>query len=552
MKELKRIVTIVLIIVMTITMLPVDAQAASIPKLNKVKKTLYIGQSYKIKVKGKNIKSKKFKSSNSKIATVSKKGIVKAKKVGTCKITINVKYKKKNKLFTKKLRCKITVRKKEVPITSQAEVEVTTEETVTGGGLEVETTSPVGTTDSEEQTTLEQPTTEVGITTYTGYAGYYEASKELVFSNSQEDIQDCDEAYGIGNEEFYKSIEESTRKKIEKVKFLNKIKINNGKSFFYQFQGLKEIENLNNMDLSNAESLMSMFEGCISLSSLDLSGLDISNVKNMKGMFKDCIGLSTLKISEINTENVTDMSEMFQTCAAIQTLDLSSFNTCKVETMFGMFAYCYNLEEINYGDYFKNDSLFNKEIMFLSCPANRPEWYPCEPTSETIKTVIENNGCEYSVAEGSIIEYIDKNSEEGKFLYEDCISILMSKMSESENIRFFRYKTITQAANAYSNYKNYLSEKYSEDIMSSDSIWLTNIDRGDKNHYVSMLFYKNEEEGTYYNLVEGNNLIIQKDDLIVLSSVSNNEDLKTIFKILEEAEIARISVTGTSYSVGLY
>lgn len=89
--------------------------AANVIKLKSKKLTIMKGQSKTIKITGKRIKSKKFKSSKKSIATVSKKGKVKAKKAGTCKITITVKYrntKKANKLSTKKLTCTIKVVKK--------------------------------------------------------------------------------------------------------------------------------------------------------------------------------------------------------------------------------------------------------------------------------------------------------------------------------------------------------------------------------------------------------------------------------------------------------
>lgn len=75
--------------------------------------TIQAGKKKTIKVKGSFIKSKTFKSSNAKIAAVSKKGVVTAKKAGNCKVTVTVKYRKtKNakKLLSKKLICKVTVK----------------------------------------------------------------------------------------------------------------------------------------------------------------------------------------------------------------------------------------------------------------------------------------------------------------------------------------------------------------------------------------------------------------------------------------------------------
>lgn len=92
------------------------SEAANVPKLKQKTITIEKGKTKTIQVKGKRIKSKKFTSTKKKIATVSKKGKVKGKKVGSCKIKVTVKYrkaKKSKKLYTKKLTCKVKVIKAE-------------------------------------------------------------------------------------------------------------------------------------------------------------------------------------------------------------------------------------------------------------------------------------------------------------------------------------------------------------------------------------------------------------------------------------------------------
>lgn len=88
----------------SIVTLPVqgnEADAASV-KINKKKLTLAKGECYRLKVKGSSGKVT-WKSSNKKIATVSKKGTVTAKKVGTAKITAKIKRRKRT--------CKVTVKR---------------------------------------------------------------------------------------------------------------------------------------------------------------------------------------------------------------------------------------------------------------------------------------------------------------------------------------------------------------------------------------------------------------------------------------------------------
>lgn len=78
---------------------PVTVQAATV-KLNSTKKTLVIGDTYQLKLKGTSGKIK-WSTSNKKVAAVSQKGKVTAKKSGTATITA--------KVGKKKYICKITV-----------------------------------------------------------------------------------------------------------------------------------------------------------------------------------------------------------------------------------------------------------------------------------------------------------------------------------------------------------------------------------------------------------------------------------------------------------
>lgn len=77
----------------------VPVQAATI-KLNTTEKTLVIGNTYKLKVRGTE-KTVAWTSSNSKVATVSETGLVTAKRAGKTTITA--------KVGKKKLTCKVTV-----------------------------------------------------------------------------------------------------------------------------------------------------------------------------------------------------------------------------------------------------------------------------------------------------------------------------------------------------------------------------------------------------------------------------------------------------------
>ena len=113
MKRRKRgFQAVLLVLVLVLGAIPIvpakEAEAAKKMKLSKKKLSLKVGKTKKLSVKNKKKKAKvTWLSSKKKVATVSKKGVVRAKKAGKATITAKVKYKK----TIKKLKCKVTVTK---------------------------------------------------------------------------------------------------------------------------------------------------------------------------------------------------------------------------------------------------------------------------------------------------------------------------------------------------------------------------------------------------------------------------------------------------------
>ena len=67
--------------------------------------------------------------------------------------------------------------------------------------------------------------------------------------------------------------------------------------------------------------MSTMFSGCSSLTSLNLSNFNTNNVNNMSHMFSNCSSLTSLNLSNFNTNNVTDMRSMFYNCSSLTSLD---------------------------------------------------------------------------------------------------------------------------------------------------------------------------------------------------------------------------------------
>lgn len=101
-KGLYQLLACLMVLVMLISLSPVNVQAAGKVKLNKTQTTMYIGTSRTLKITG-TTKKVTWKSSNKKIAIVSAKGKVTPKKAGTVVITA--------KVSGKKYKCKVTVKK---------------------------------------------------------------------------------------------------------------------------------------------------------------------------------------------------------------------------------------------------------------------------------------------------------------------------------------------------------------------------------------------------------------------------------------------------------
>lgn len=120
--------------------------------------------------------------------------------------------------------------------------------------------------------------------------------------------------------------------------------------WFFGLSNLSSITGLNNLKTGNVTNMNSMFRGCQSLTTLDLSGFNTAKVTDMGSMFSGCSGLSTLTLGgSFDTGLVVYMNEMFQNCSSLTVLDLGSFNIAKVENMNSMFSNASNLKTIYVG-----------------------------------------------------------------------------------------------------------------------------------------------------------------------------------------------------------
>ena len=122
----------------------------------------------------------------------------------------------------------------------------------------------------------------------------------------------------------------------------------NGLSFaFYYCQSLETLD-LSSMDVSNCTSLECAFRTCNKLQTLNLSNWDTSKVSNFWCAFAyDAVLTEIINIENLNTSNATNMGEMFNGCKTLTSLDVSNWNFTKCTTINQFIRDTTNLVDFN-------------------------------------------------------------------------------------------------------------------------------------------------------------------------------------------------------------
>ena len=137
--------------------------------------------------------------------------------------------------------------------------------------------------------------------------------------------------------------------------------------WFEYFNNMTEIKGLENLNTQYVMFMDYMFNGCSSLTTLDVSNFNTEKVSDMGGMFGSCSSLTTLDVSNFKTEIVSNMTNMFSGCSSLTTLDVSNFNTDNVMYMSSMFGGCSNLQTIYVGDNWTTKNVTESVYMFNGC-----------------------------------------------------------------------------------------------------------------------------------------------------------------------------------------
>ena len=115
-------------------------------------------------------------------------------------------------------------------------------------------------------------------------------------------------------------------------------------NWFARMNKLVAINGIQHLNTSYVKDMTSMFDGCWSLTHLDLTGFKTSNVTSMKYMFSNCRSLTSLDLSSFNTANVENTFQMFDTCEKLKTIYVGTgWDMTNVTSSTNMFLFCRKL-----------------------------------------------------------------------------------------------------------------------------------------------------------------------------------------------------------------
>jgi surface protein len=149
--------------------------------------------------------------------------------------------------------------------------------------------------------------------------------------------------------------------------------------------------------------MANMFQGCDSLSLVDLSNFDTSSVTIMSNMFLGCTSLSSNNLSNFDT--IIDMSKMFYGCDSLAYVDLSNFNMINCNSYSEFFSNINNIKYINLYN-FQNDkiigNIFKESVNSL---------FVCQ-SNEIIKNENSFNCCNYNFENNECNSELNANPNE--------------------------------------------------------------------------------------------------------------------------------------------
>lgn len=104
----------------------------------------------------------------------------------------------------------------------------------------------------------------------------------------------------------------------------------------YLFSGFSNLERIifhSHFHTANVTNMHSMFFGCNSLTTIDLSNFSTSQVTDMSDMFRNCKNLTHLDISGFDISNTTEVGYMFSGCDRLTDLKIGNLTPEQINAM---------------------------------------------------------------------------------------------------------------------------------------------------------------------------------------------------------------------------
>ena len=208
-------------------------------------------------------------------------------------------------------------------------------------------------------------------------------------------------------------------------------KITNFQYMFYNCKSLQTI-NFGSFKLDNAESILRIFTNCISLKSLDLSSFKPVKLKDMYSAFSNCHSLISINLNRFYTSLVTSMNYLFYNCTSLILIDISSFNTQNIKNMDSMFENCISLTSIIYPTNFASNTL-SFISMFQNCHSLESIDFNFIITSETREFRYMFSNC-YSLKSINIQSIELNDGQHYTEMFSGCSSLTSIDLSKSDKI----------------------------------------------------------------------------------------------------------------------
>lgn len=144
------------------------------------------------------------------------------------------------------------------------------------------------------------------------------------------------------------------------------------------------------------------------ITSIDFNDcINTSNVTNLAWMFQNCIKLTSLDLTGFNTANVTSLESMFDNCTVLQDITFgNSFSTNKVTVMNFVFKNCYKLASLDLTGFSFNDNLTTQNMFLYTGGSTPTVRIPIKVTEigynflKDKETNIENSNAKYVKPDG--------------------------------------------------------------------------------------------------------------------------------------------------------